>query len=359
MPRLLLLISALLPLLACERRVIQPLAPAPPVIAAQEALAALDAPDGQWTWVEVPGAACADGSPTGVGVNLSAGATDVLIFMQGGGACWDAQTCFVQRRSIHIEGGYGAGTFAGEGERGAPMFDRTNPANPFKGASFVFVPYCTGDLHAGDRVARYELDGQTREVQHHGAKNVAAMLARLEPTLRGAKRVWLVGVSAGGYGVQLNYHRFVEALPGAQIHALADGAPLVSPWGELKQTRADAWSLQTPPGCAGCATDYPALLGHLTTRYPRGRFGLMTFEQDNVIASYFGYPSVDTFQATVAELLRTGYAPSANARYFLSAGRGHVQIGGLHSRRAVDGQPLVDWVRAWAMGDGEWRSAAR
>jgi hypothetical protein len=365
----LLLLAALLVLLAalaCGGEVAAPLPQAPDADATLDGGAdegadagVIDAPAGQWAWLDVPGSRCADGQPTGVGVNLVEGAEDVLIFLQGGGACWDANTCFILKSSIHIEQGYTRATFEREGERSAPIFDRSNVQNVFKDASYVFVPYCTGDLHAGDKTGDYELLGQRRAVHHHGAKNIEALLARLGPTLASAKRVWLVGVSAGGYGVQLNYHRFAAALPHAEVHALADGSPMVTPWGGRQHEFGRAWALSDPPGCAGCATDYPKLLSHLSATYPAGRFGLLTFDADAVISVYFHYPLDGTFRSALSRLLQEVYDPSANARYFQQPGTDHVMIGGFYGRRAADGTLLSDWVRGWALGEPSWRSVAR
>src|SRR5687768_10398419 len=79
-----------------------------------DAAAGITAPLRTWTWIPVEGMRCADGSPAGIGVNLSDASDDVLVFMAGGGACWDAATCFVQKTSAHIEGGYSKSDFESE-----------------------------------------------------------------------------------------------------------------------------------------------------------------------------------------------------------------------------------------------------
>src|SRR5690349_6763166 len=48
----------------------------------------ITAPPGQWTWVDFPDAVCDDNSPTGIGVNL-ANNKNLLVYFEGGGACWD------------------------------------------------------------------------------------------------------------------------------------------------------------------------------------------------------------------------------------------------------------------------------
>lgn len=90
-----------------------------------------------WTWVDFPESACGNGQPTGIGVNLSEDSKDVLVFVQGGGACWDVNTCFVLKSAAHLESGYTSESFDNEAARKALLFDRTNPNNPFKDASYI------------------------------------------------------------------------------------------------------------------------------------------------------------------------------------------------------------------------------
>ena len=46
----------------------------------------ISAKPGEWAWIDFPDSRCADGSPTGLGVNLSPGATRALIYFEGAGA---------------------------------------------------------------------------------------------------------------------------------------------------------------------------------------------------------------------------------------------------------------------------------
>src|SRR5689334_11709107 len=45
-------------------------------------------PVGEWVWHDVPGAICANGTPTGLGVNQGTG-DRLVIYMSGGSACLD------------------------------------------------------------------------------------------------------------------------------------------------------------------------------------------------------------------------------------------------------------------------------
>jgi hypothetical protein len=51
------------------------------------------------------------------------------------------------------------------------------PENPFLDYNIVFVPYCTGDFHLGDRVVTWNVDGGGRAtMRFKGAANARAAL---------------------------------------------------------------------------------------------------------------------------------------------------------------------------------------
>jgi hypothetical protein len=99
---------------------------------------AIDAPDKTWQRIEVPESICRDGSPGAFFVNLNRASKKVMIDLEGGGGCYDAQTC----------AGNPSAAVQSPGVDG--VFDRGNPQNPVADWSFVYVPYCSGDQHMGD-----------------------------------------------------------------------------------------------------------------------------------------------------------------------------------------------------------------
>src|SRR5215471_1057250 len=46
-----------------------------------------------WTWIPVDGAICRDGSKTGFGVSVGTETDKLMIYLEGGGACFNALTC--------------------------------------------------------------------------------------------------------------------------------------------------------------------------------------------------------------------------------------------------------------------------
>jgi hypothetical protein len=308
------------------------------------------APADTWTWMPVPGMACGNGSATGVGVNLRPGATKLFVFLQGGGACWDAFTCFVVRSAAHLDG-YGAAQLAGDVRALAGgLLDRTNAGSAFKDASFVFVPYCTGDLHGGQRVASYAPGNPAFDVHHVGRRNLETLLPLLKATVPGATTVWVAGSSAGGYGTLLNLERIAVAFAGAEVHALADCSPPVTPEGTRWAAWQREWPLEFPAGCAGCSARFPAVLDDLAVRLPRSRIGLLAFEDDAVVSLFFGYGPGQMKQALTTLLA----APRASVRAFVRPGAEHVMLDRYDQVVGAGGVRLADWVQRWARGDLGW-----
>ena len=136
---------------------------------APDALAVQAADVTQSTWTRVvtdAGTGCAFGTPFSFFHRESTSSDQLLIYFQGGGACWDWVSC--------------SGLFDSSVEPDEPrefrgIFDRADPRNPLRSYSAVFVPYCTGDVHIGDASRAYGSDG-SRVVAHRGYRNVSAVL---------------------------------------------------------------------------------------------------------------------------------------------------------------------------------------
>ncbi len=116
----------------------------------------------------------------------------LLIFLQGGGACWQGfYNCNVlgEAQSPPEEG-----PFPG-------VFDSTmQQVNPFADYSVVYMPYCDGSTFGGDNDvddANFPF-GPTRH--HRGLRNVSAGLDVAKEMFPKAKQITVMGHSAGGVG---------------------------------------------------------------------------------------------------------------------------------------------------------------
>ena len=109
---------------------------------------------GEWKFFPIVGSVCSDGTQTGIGVEKGT-SSNVLVFLDGGGACWDYLTCWLFPTAT--SGPFGASEFAARiaSARAGSVLDRDAPGNPYKDFTFVFVPYCTGDVHSGATAPSY------------------------------------------------------------------------------------------------------------------------------------------------------------------------------------------------------------
>ena len=120
----------------------------------------------------------------------------VVIEFEGGGACWDASTCAVGSDSFEdvIAEDTLTGTLEG-------IVDHEHPDNPFKDWWHVYVPYCTGDLHMGDKTTLHESQGQDSvTIEHRGSVNAGVAVDWVYENLPDPERILVTGCSAGGYG---------------------------------------------------------------------------------------------------------------------------------------------------------------
>jgi hypothetical protein len=99
--------------------------------------------------------------------------------------------------------------------------DFTNENNPFKDWHYVFVSYCTCDIHFGDATVTYPgLDEIT--VQHLGFHNSKVAEKWSREHFLNPEEVFVTGSSAGAYGAWFNGPLLHEVWPASQMHILAD-----------------------------------------------------------------------------------------------------------------------------------------
>jgi hypothetical protein len=320
---------------------------------------------GEWLWVDFPeNTRCRSGEPTGIGVRY-ADSDDLLIYFQGGGACFHSLACLTNPQTADAAEFYGAWA-PGLGRSG--IFNDDHPANPAADFNVVYVPYCSGDVFAGDR-EDVELEGLDPQ-QFVGYRNVTAFLDRVVPTFRGAPQVLIVGASAGGFGASFNAIRIARSFPESQVTLVNDSAPLfsddyVAPC--LQQRWRDVWGLDDtiPAGCDACFNPdgggLSNLFDHISAALPKVNLGLISATRDATISIFyafgvdacsgFGIFTGDQFQAGLYELRERVLAPNGWGSYFIPANT-HVwtQNSDFYNTE-VAGAPLTDWLADLMAGD--------
>jgi len=246
----------------------------------------------QWIKVEPEGALCSDGSPYKFFVNWAPDSDNLLIMFEPGGACWDFASC--------SGGARGAANPHGIADNHLSRYQylnllRRTPDNPANSWNLVFVSYCTGDVHGGDKVATYEdpAGGPPLTYRHQGLANTHAVLDYLSERFSEIPQLFVTGCSAGGIGAQQNYALVRAALPGAQCgYLLNDSGPAFHSDGhsqQLHETVNEAWNLGTLLSELSSAlrvstttldNDFGALNTALSKRYPNDRLGLSAYRMD-------------------------------------------------------------------------------
>jgi hypothetical protein len=255
------------------------------VVRAALALVLAASPAGaQWQTIEPGGdTVCSDGSAYRFFVHPGDPAR-LLVEFEGGGGCWSAETCaleiFTRRITTDPELARRQGMAAG-------IYDRANPANPFREWTHVYVPYCTGDLHWGNSARTYAGPAGSYTIQHKGAVNAASALRWTSDNVPAPGQVAVVGCSAGGYGSILWTPAILSRYSGATGVQLSDSAAGVVPPGFFTTVLASwdvaaAWPKDIPtlaletvdPARLTLADVYTGIAGH----YP-----LATFSQYNTL----------------------------------------------------------------------------
>jgi Pectinacetylesterase len=325
---------------------------ASPVDAATDAAAApIVAPPEVWTFAPIDGNRCNHGTPTGIGIRIEPGSKDLLLYFQGGGACSDAASCWLDPSAAAVDG-YDASDLASESMlRSYALLDPNATANPFAGMNMVLVPYCTGDAHAGTLVRDLDVDGTIRPTYFVGAANVERMLVRLAATFPDLERVFLVGTSAGGAGATFHFSR-VKAALGTTVHTVIDSAP-----GFADPSEGDKWAfwgVEAP--CAGCA-DVAAVRAFNRGLDPSARYGFLSFQFDPTAAN--GRSPADFARDLAA--LRTTLRADANARSFVADNsqvdcaalpRGACHVITTKNQPAALRNGYLAWLRAMVAGSG-------
>lgn len=180
-----------------------------------------------------PKTKCLDGTKAGYYYAPSTNGSDVwLIFIEGGGACWDTVSC-----AGRINDRLGSSDYWDkDGKKGPPENSQKKSDNPrFHFVNMVFIPYCTGDVHSGT-LAKPGADG----LWFSGHRNFGFIIKMLKfkTDIDQASRILLTGASAGGVGVINNVDYLAEQFPGI----IVKGAPKAG-WffpGDVAEDREDS-----------------------------------------------------------------------------------------------------------------------
>jgi hypothetical protein len=298
---------------------------------------------------------CADGSEFAFWVR-PADPTKVVVFLAGGGACWDATTCaFTQDDSTTYEWNVTEGdnpVFRGG------ILDLSHPDNPFADYSFVYVPYCTGDLHLGNRTQAYSPE---LTVAHNGFVNGTTALAYLTENFPDADQVVVFGASAGSVAAPVYAGLVSDALSPAQITVFADSSGAYPGDPDLNTELFRLWgAFETMPGWEVNEEltiqewNIPRFWVQAERHNPEIVMTRFDYAFDEVQARYMTLLGLDA--SSLIESIDANEALIESAgmiqHSYTAPGNNHTIVSGEEFyTMEVNGITLVDWVKAVIAGE--------
>lgn len=281
----------------------------------------------KWEAITVPvetGASCGNGTPYRFFVNRTTNAANknkTVVMFEGGGACWSQNQC----KYILKDGMLGATNYPGIptnymstglalGGLVTPFTSRNHPLQKVQTQSWniVYVPYCTGDVHTGNKVGVFDDVDPKNPLTYsfHGYRNSVAVANWLGKYFPNQDNMLITGFSAGGAGATSAYGFIRLASHPKQSALLADSGPLFqvnrndspaeSPSVHLHNRIRTTWGLDGEDGIvtklistyptAGSADNLGSLSTGLARIFPNDRLGFATFQQD-MVYSAFSYVS--------------------------------------------------------------------
>lgn len=250
-----------------------------------------------WVKVEPPGMTCGDGSQYKFFVSYSNKSNNLMIDFEPGGACWDYESC---TGSSGIRGAANPNGIADDHMSVLglmPLLNNTPVSpdlNPVVEYNKIFVSYCTGDIHTGNKTTTYtSADGSASVTyRHNGHANTMAVIDWVKGKFANVPKLLVTGCSAGGAGALLNYG-FIRLGLGTQVqcgYLLNDSGPIFHNDGPSAQVEAkirEVWDTDSvvdqvplPIDKEAIKTDPGLINVAVATNSPKDRIAMTVYRMD-------------------------------------------------------------------------------
>lgn len=327
-------------------------------------LQALENQPAAWKWFDIDGMQCRDGSETGIVVRMN-DPKKLVIYINGGGACFNVPTCASNPKSFNEQD---AENLASLGDPG--IFSAVRTENPVKDWSFVFIPYCTGDVHSG-RTENGKPLGVNERQKFVGNINFNLVMEFIAPYFleHDVDEILFFGLSAGGYGVYINALDLIKYFPGIKTTVINDSGPIFKD--------ADAFPLCLQLGfnfifdipipadflyC--CLPDFGLgnVYQYAATKYPDYNYGFVSSLEDGTSRYFLGFGQetctgqtqlpAATFRNAMINLRDDNLRSGSKWSTFYIDGNSHTLLASneLYYNRPVEGMYLYEWVDAVLKG---------
>jgi hypothetical protein len=192
-----------------------------------------------WERVELPGTYCGNGSQYKFFMRRT-NSPNLLFFFEGGGACWDYDTCSGRAGTLGAANPNGitndymtqftakyVSPIVNGADPGLPLRSRTDL--PTRDWNIVYMPYCTGDVHVGNNEATYiDPTGQEPPLawDHNGFDNTVAAAEHAAAVFPNVQKLLVTGFSAGGTATAAAYYFVRNAIQPQRGYLLNDSGPI-------------------------------------------------------------------------------------------------------------------------------------
>jgi len=312
--------------------------------------------------IELPESTCADGTASFFTLTKRANASNVLIYLHGGGACWNQESC---------QKGYAKPLTRVENptdwNQGTGIFNRYDRRNPFgENYHIVTIPYCTGDIYTGDRVIDYGTTQSPLVLRHRGYENVRSVLNAVKKLYPTPEKVAMVGCSAGGIGAIYHLRNLVSTFPTSKKYVLSDaGTPFKPPFLKEANYRMimrnwGAESTLPPHFWFNRVSDFGQLVEYNSRQFPEVRFGFISSYRDRMMTFFalaVGSPSPFTaIKENIIHVAETHLTGASNSRVYYTDSSTHCHTPIPLSEVSSLDKNLGDWLREMVDDSGDWAS---
>lgn len=291
-------------------------------------------------------------------------ANGLVVYFDGGGACWNDATCSAPTLLTtpdDAETYYKAELLPRDNPNHMQgIFDLSDQRNPVRDWSFVFVPYCTGDVHSGSHTASYT-NPQTHEafsIEHRGADNFRVIMEWIRANFSAPDQILVTGSSAGAYGAATHFAEVRGAFPNGHAAMLGDAGQGVTTDAFVAERNRN-WNFQLPEAVFGANWQLTAdtdVLRALAQHYPADRFAQYTTARDHVQIGFYGLMTQgdacrEWTQQMTRDLIRREL--SGNFRAYLASGETHTILRSpLFYTEQSGGMPFAQWLTAMLSSNG-------
>lgn len=331
-----------------------------------------DPTDGiNWMFLQLP-SPCVSGTGDETFIAVSRGSSNnILIYLEGGGACSDFYTCGMGQCVDHAscKNASASVTTLNPDETvvsyyyRSGIFDRTNPDNPFRDWTIVFVPYSTGDVHWGNRVVKYcyynpynlmQVDCSINFTVYHAGFVNAITAIRWAAQQGNFDKVVIAGSSAGGYGTIIHAY-YAREIFDRSILAIDDAGPGINANSTARpmfsiEVLQDTWGANDnlPEEAQGLLEDKDPifLVDYFLDRYPDSRFALYEDQMDYVIGVLFnGYTEEQFKNLLLTKTCQLKHEQKKNFFRYLPFGTTHTILAKPEFyERSIKNYNVYEWI---------------